>query len=132
MHDFITTDGTLSADGKILKERILKQCTNCYMVLCGHRYGLYCLQDDFDDNHDGKTDRTVYEMMMNYQAAGKEGGSGYFRIMQFDDNASEIRIFSYSDYLQDYNWLDDPSHNEPRYMMDVSSEDFSLPMPWRK
>ena len=131
VHDFITTEGTLSEAGNTIRDRVLKNCPNCYMVLCGHRYGLYCLKDGFDDDGDGVFERTVYEMMMNYQAAGKEGGSGYFRLMQFDDAAGEIRVLTYSEYLHDYNWLDDPAHNEPRYMMDETSEEFVLTMPWR-
>lgn len=131
LHDFIKTDGTLSKDGIIIREKIVATCPNCYLVLCGHRYGFYCLEDSFDDDGDGIADRTVYEMMMNYQAAGKEGGSGYFRLLQFDDEANIIRILSYSAYLNDYNWLDDPGNHEPRYMMDVTSEEFTLNMPWR-
>lgn len=130
LHDFIKTDGTLSKDGKIIREKIIATCPNCYLVLCGHRYGFYCLEDSFDDDGDGLPDRTVYEMMMNYQAAGKEGGSGYFRLMQFDNNDRMIHILSYSPYLNDYNWLDDPGNHEPRYMMDVTSEEFSIPMMW--
>lgn len=131
LHDFIKTDGTISADGKIIREKVLAACPNCYLVLCGHRYGFYCLEDTYTD--DGReTPRTVYEMMMNYQAAGKEGGSGYFRLMQFDDAEGTIRILSYSAYLDDYNWLDDPGNREPRYTMDASSEEFTLKMPWRQ
>ena len=131
VHEFMTSQGEISKDGKKIREKIVSKCPNCYMVLCGHRYGLYCLTDAFDDNNDGVSDRTVYEMMMNYQSAGKEGGSGYFRLMQFNDELGTIRILTYSAYLNDYNWLDDPSHNEVNYMMDSSSEEFTLQMPWR-
>lgn len=130
LHDFIKTDGTISADGKRIREKVLAVCPNCYLVLCGHRYGFYTLEDTFSDA-DRDTPRTVYEIMANYQAAGKEGGSGYFRLMQFDDTDGTIRFLAYSAYLDDYNWLDDPGNREPRYMMDVSSEEFTLKMPWR-
>lgn len=129
LHDFIKTDGSISADGKIIREKILSLCPNCYLVLCGHRYGFYCLEDSFRDS--SEKERIVYEMMMNYQAAGKEGGSGYFRLMQFDEIAGTIKVLSYSAYLDDYNWLDDPGNREPRYSMDATSEEFELKMPWR-
>ncbi|MBQ7277946.1 MAG: metallophosphoesterase [Clostridia bacterium] len=131
LHDFITTEGTLSEAGEEIRQKVVAQCPNIYMVLCGHRYGLYTLVDAFDDDGDGVQDRTVYEIMMNYQAAGKEGGSGYLRLMQFDEGRGEVRCINYSPYLNDYNWLDDPNHKEPRYEMDDKSESFVLPMPWK-
>ena len=130
LHDFITTEGTLSEAGKQLREQVVAKCPNVYMVLCGHRYGLYTLEDAFDDDGDGVKERTVYEIMMNYQAAGKEGGSGYLRLIQFDEQKHEIRCVNYSPYLDDYDWLDDPTHKEKRYEMDEKSESFTLKMPW--
>ena len=130
LHDFITTEGTLSEAGQMLRDEVVAKCPNVYMVLCGHRYGLYTLEDAFDDDGDGMKERTVYEIMMNYQAAGKEGGGGYLRLMQFDEEAHEIRCVNYSPYLDDYDWLDDPSHKENRYEMDEKSESFTLKMPW--
>ena len=130
LHDFITTEGTLSEAGKKLREEVVSKCPNVYLVLCGHRYGLYTLEDAFDDDGDGVKERTVYEIMMNYQAAGKEGGGGYLRLMQFDEEKHEIHCINYSPYLNDYDWLDDPTHKENRYEMDEKSESFTLKMPW--
>jgi len=130
LHDFITTEGTLSEAGEQLREQVVAKCPNVYMVLCGHRYGLYTLEDAFDDDGDGVKERTVYEIMMNYQAAGKEGGGGYLRLMQFDEENHEIRCVNYSPYLDDYDWLDDPTHKEKRYEMDEKSESFTIRMPW--
>ena len=132
LHEFMTTEGTISKTGKIIREKVVSACPNCYLVLCGHRYGVYCLTDTFDDDGDGEEDRTVYEMMCNYQSAGKEGGSGYFRLMRFNDASGEIEMMSYSPYLQDYNLLDDPSKREERYRMDETSEEFTLKMPWKR
>ena len=130
LHDFITTEGTLSDAGNQLRTEVVAKCPNVYMVLCGHRYGLYTLEDAFDDDGDGVKERTVYEIMMNYQAAGKEGGGGYLRLMQFDEDRQEIRCVNYSPYLDDYDWLDDPAHKEKRYEMDEKSESFTIKMPW--
>lgn len=130
LHDFITTEGTLSKAGTQIRWQVLAKCPNLYMVLCGHRYGFYTLEDAFDDDGDGVKERTVYEIMMNYQAAGKEGGGGYLRLMQFDEKNHEIHCINYSPYLNDYDWLDDPAHREKRYEMDEKSESFTLMMPW--
>ena len=132
LHDFLTTEGTRSQMGETIEAQIVARCPNLYMVLCGHRYGLYCLTSRYDDDGDGTPERTVYEMMQNYQAAGKEGGGGYFRLMQFDEAAGCIRTITYSAYLNDFNWLDDPAHREKRYEMDENSETFTLPMPWKQ
>lgn len=130
LHDYITTEGVLSEAGWKIREKVVAKCPNLYMVLCGHRYGLYTLEDAFDDDGDGVPDRKVYEIMMNYQAAGKEGGGGYLRLMQFNEANGTISCINYSPYLHDYDWLDDPAHNEPRYEMDENSESFVLAMPW--
>ena len=130
LHDFITTEGTLSDAGKKLRGQVVAKCPNVYMVLCGHRYGLFTLEDAFDDDGDGVKERTVYEIMMNYQAAGKVGGGGYLRLMQFDEENHEIHCINYSPYYDDYDWLDDPSHKEKRYEMDEKSESFTIKMPW--
>lgn len=130
LHDFITTEGTLSQAGEQIRKEVVAKCPNVYLVLCGHRYGLYTLEDAFDDDGDGVKERTVYEIMMNYQAAGKIGGGGYLRLMQFDEENHEIRCVNYSPYLDDYDWLDDPAHREKRYEMDERSESFTLKMPW--
>ena len=89
-------------------------------------------EDAFDDDGDGVKERTVYEIMMNYQAAGDMGGGGYLRLMQFDEAAHEIRCVNYSPYLNDYDWLDEPHPPEKdhRYEMDEKSESFTLKMPW--
>ena len=130
LHDYITTEGTISEAGMNLREHVVAKCPNIYMVLCGHRYGLYTLEETFDDDGDGNNERMVYEIMMNYQAAGKEGGGGYLRLMQFDEINHEIHCINYSPYLMDYDWLDDPSHKEKRYEMDEKSESFTIKMPW--
>ena len=130
LHEFMTTEGTISKTGNMLRDKVVAKCSNVYMVLCGHRYGFYTLEDAFDDDGDGVKERTVYEMMMNYQAAGKVGGGGYLRLMQFDEENHEIRCINYSPYYDDYDWLDDPTHREKHYEMDEKSESFILKMPW--
>ena len=130
LHDFITSEGKLSKTGTLLRTQVVAKCPNLYMVLCGHRYGFYTLEDAFDDDKDGVKERKVYEIMMNYQAAGKVGGGGYLRLMQFDEEKHEIRCVNYSPYYDDYDWLDDPNNREKHYEMDETSESFTLKMPW--
>ena len=80
VHDYYKTDLSLSDAGALFYEDVVRRCPNLYMVLCGHRYTMACVPVKFDDDENGITDRTVYQMMCNYQAAGSEGGSGYMRL----------------------------------------------------
>ncbi|NCB29914.1 MAG: hypothetical protein EOM66_00725 [Clostridia bacterium] len=130
LHDYLMTDLSLSEDGQRFYEEVVTPCSNLYLVLCGHRYNVACLPTFFDDDGDGKPERTVYQMINNYQAAGIEGGSGYMRFLQIDEGRGEMRVYSYSPLLDDYVYYDEPSHGEERYAADPAGEYVQLPLPW--
>jgi hypothetical protein len=75
LHDYYTKTQTLSQDGKRWHDQVVKKMPNLYMVLCGHKYGSYCFPESFDDDKDGQPDRTVYQMLFNYQATKHDGES---------------------------------------------------------
>lgn len=131
LHDYFTSEGELSEDGQRWYDRVVSTCHNLYMVLCGHKYGIYCTPAYFDDNGDGTSERTVYQMMLNYQAAGDYGGNGYLRLMQVDEAAGTIKMVTYSPLTDDYNMFDDGLELDARYWMDSSAEDFTIDIPWR-
>lgn len=79
VHDYFKTDLSLYDSGRALQKAVLAQCPNVYLVLSGHRYNVAAVPVSFDDDGDGTAERTVYQMIANYQAAGSEGGSGYMR-----------------------------------------------------
>lgn len=128
LHAFLDGEGQPGSGSGQVEKRILGQCPNVYLVLCGHNYGLRQWSKVYTDS-DGE-ERRVYALLQNYQSAGKEGGSGYFSLVQFDEQAGCLRFTAYSAYLDDINWLDGPGAQEPRYEMDADSESFTLPMPW--
>ncbi len=130
LHDYYTKQLTLSADGKKWHDKVVAKSPNLYMVLCGHKYGAYCFPETFDDDKDGKEDRTVYQMMFNYQASLHDGGGGYLRLMQIDETAGTLRTLTYSPVLEDYNRFDDPSNREAYYPFDEQNEEFTMPLPW--
>jgi len=132
VHDYFTTSGMLSDAGEQFYEKVLKTCPNVYMLLCGHRYNQLVVPAYFDDDSDGTSDRTVYQMMNNYQAAGAEGGSGYMRFFQVDEEKSEIRVYSYSPLTKDYNYFDSPESQLETYPADPTGEEFVIPIPWQK
>jgi len=130
LHDYFKTDLSLSEDGQRFYKQVVAKCPNVYMVLCGHRYNIAAVPTAFDDDGDGERERTVYQLIGNYQAAGKEGGSGYMRFIQIDEQKGEMRIYSYSPLLDDYVYYDDVAHQEEDYAADPTDEYTCLPLPW--
>ena len=116
--------------GRALQKAVLAQCPNVYLVLSGHRYNVAAVPVSFDDDGDGTAERTVYQMIANYQAAGSEGGSGYMRFLQIDEAAGELRAYSYSPYLEDYRYWDEPGTENEKYPVDPANEEITLPLPW--
>ncbi|MEA4970726.1 MAG: metallophosphoesterase [Candidatus Pelethousia sp.] len=130
LHDYFKTDLSLSDDGQRFYAQVVSQCPNVYLVLCGHRYNIAARPAFFDDNGDGAPERTVYQLIGNYQAAGKEGGSGYMRFIQIDEVLGEMRVYSYSPVLDDYVYYDDLEHQAEKYASDPAGEYARLPLPW--
>ena len=130
LHDYYTKQLTLSEDGKKWHDRVVKTTKNLYVVLCGHKYGSYCFPESFDDDRDGKPDRTVYQMLFNYQATKHDGGDGYVRLIRFNEADGTMQNLTYSPYLDDFNRFDDPENREPYYDFDERNEEFTLPIPW--
>ena len=129
-HDYFKTDVTLSEGGSALYKQVVKKCPNVYMALCGHRYNQACVPAPMDDDGDGTPDRTVYQMIMNYQAAGEYGGNGYIRFMQIDESAGTLTALSYSPLMRDFNYFDTPESQQIKYPADPAFEAYTLPLPW--
>ena len=106
VHGYMEASGELTSDGKKLYPEVVVPNANVKLVLCGHRHGVNHFTVKLDDNGDGKTDRTVYELLSNYQDE-TDAGSGYLSILTFDDQMREIKITSYSPYLKDYIYFED-------------------------
>jgi hypothetical protein len=131
LHDYYTKKLTLSDDGKKWHDRVVAHAPNLYMVLCGHKYGAYCFPESFDDDGDGKDDRTVYQMLFNYQASLRDGGGGYLRLMQINEAEGTMHNLTYSPVFEDFNRFDDPANREEYYPFDEKNEEFVLPLPWK-
>ena len=131
LHDYYTKTQTLSDDGKRWHDEVVVKSPNLYMVLCGHKYGAYCFPESFDDDGDGRDERTVYQMLFNYQATAHDGGGGYLRLMQINEADGTMHNLTYSPLLDDFNRFDDPANREKNYDFDERNEEFNLPLPWR-
>ena len=130
LHDYFEQDLQRSKAGKKLYQQVVLNHPNIYFVLCGHRYGAYRQSEQIDDDQDGTPDHTLYEMMFNYQAAGKVGGDGYLRLLQVNEKEGTMHMLTYSPNLDDFNRFDDPANREKRYELDETAEEFLIPIPW--
>lgn len=128
-HAYFNTNLSLQEDGRLIREEIVEKYPNVYMVLGGHRYNVARVPEEFDDDGDGVPDRTVQQMICNYQAADSNGGSGYMMFFEVDEALGEIRGYTYSPVKEDYAHFDDYTHR--KYYKDAAqSEMFVIDIPW--
>jgi len=97
VHDYMATGGGRSERGELLFNKVVLKNPNVRMVLCGHNYNSNRAVDEIDDNGDGKADRTVYQIMANYQYTSN-GGNGFIRFMECDVANGIITHRTYSPY----------------------------------
>ncbi len=128
-HTYFDTNLSLLEDGRLIKEEIVEKYPNVYMVLGGHRYNVARVPEEFDDDGDGIPDRTVQQMICNYQAADSGGGSGYMMFFEVDEAKGEIRGYTYSPLLDDYVHFDEEKHDK-YYKHAPESELFVIDIPW--
>lgn len=105
-HEYLLSSGNRHPVGEQLYQELVLDNENVFAVLCGHYHAADMLIDEIDDDGDGVTDRKVYQMLADYQA-GPEGGQGYMRILLFDAETDQIKVKTYSPYMDDYNYYDE-------------------------
>lgn len=105
LHEYLLASGTRSPIGDEVFEKVVVPNENVKAVLAGHYHNAQTYIDEIDDNGDGITDRTVYQMLADYQG-GPEGGQGYLRILNFNMGENTVDVQTYSPYLDDFNYYD--------------------------
>ena len=128
-HAYFDTNLSLHEDGELIKREIVEKYPNVYMVLGGHRYNVARVPEEIDDDGDGTPDRTVQQMICNYQAADSHGGSGYMMFFEVDEALGEIRGYTYSPLLDDYAHFDEEPHSK-YYKHAPENEIFVMDIPW--
>ncbi|WP_229054336.1 lamin tail domain-containing protein [Aeromicrobium sp. Leaf350] len=111
LHEFMLTTGGLGPVPQQILDEVVATNPNVRMVLSGHYHDAFTRIDQFDDDGDGAVDRDVYSMLFDYQGL-PEGGQGFLRLLQFDNEGQSMRVRTYSPSLATYN-SDDPSLLEP-------------------
>ncbi|KYG29627.1 metallophosphoesterase [Alkalihalobacillus trypoxylicola] len=104
-HEYLLATGTRSPIGDLLFEEVVKPNPNVVMVLSGHYHSSEMVIDEIDDDGDGEPDRTVYQILADYQG-GPEGGQGFIRLLHVDAVNNQIHVKTYSPYLDQYNFYD--------------------------
>lgn len=102
-HEYLQASGTRHPMGDKLYHEVVVPNKNVFAVLSGHYHEAQTLIDKIDDNGDGQPDRTVYQILMDYQG-GPEGGLGYMRLLHFDKKGNRIIVNTYSPYMNDNNY----------------------------
>ena len=113
-HEFLDAEGNRTAVGNTYFEQVVLPNPNVRMVLCGHNYNSARRADGIDDDGDGISDRTVHQIIGNYQDTPK-GGNGYMRFMECDVEAGTISCRTYSPYLEDFNYFENSTGDMDSY-----------------
>ena len=107
LHEYMLTTGGLGPVPQRILDEVVATNPNVSMVMSGHYHDAYTRTDDFDDDGDGQTDRTVTSMLFDYQGL-PEGGQGFLRLLHFDNEGQRMMVRTYSPSLEQYN-SDDPT-----------------------
>ena len=118
LHEYMLTTGGLGAVPQQIYDEVVAPNANVAMVFSGHYHDAFTRIDQFDDNGDGTPDRSVYQMLFDYQGL-PEGGQSFLRLLHFDNAVEQISVRTYSPYLDVYN-SDDPT-------LDLEHQEFTVP-----
>lgn len=108
-HDYMRADGRLSDNGQLLLEKLVRGHPSVRLVLCGHNHNAEKNILPLDDDGDGKADRTVIQLLADYQAM-PDGGGGYIRLLTIDERKKTLTVTTYSPYYDDYDCFEPITH----------------------
>lgn len=100
-HEYMNVAAVRTRNGEFFFQKVVLTNPNVRMVLCGHKYYATRCEDAIDDDGDGVADRTVYQLMANYQNT-TNGGNGFMRFMECDLENGTISSTTYSPYIDQY------------------------------
>ncbi|MCM3784603.1 S-layer homology domain-containing protein [Neobacillus mesonae] len=108
-HEYLLVSGNRAPIADKVYEEVVLPNKNVIAALSGHYHDAELKVDEIDDDGDGTPDRSVYQMLADYQGA-EQGGLGYIRLMQFDMQNNKLHIKTYSPLQDDYNFYDPIEH----------------------
>lgn len=119
-HSYLHADGTLSTAGRKLYQEVVLKNPNVHLVLCGHNHSAEKRIARIDDDGDGITDRTVYQLLADYQET-PGGGNGYMRLLTVDEGEKTLQVTTYSPVLDNYHYFStDKYPGRDEFCIDIS------------
>lgn len=104
-HNYTNKVGELDAAGLYFQEAVVAANPNVAMVLNGHYHGAAIQVTGYDDDQDGTKERSVYQILTDYQS-GEEGGNAYYVTLYFDMANDKLYMNAYSPKLDDFSYFD--------------------------
>jgi hypothetical protein len=95
-----TLDAPFSLQGQLTYDA-LKDNPNLFLMLCGHA-GHAGVQPRREDTFDGSTIHTLLSNYQRNETCPLRCGNGWLRILTFSPQNDEIRVETYSPWLDDY------------------------------
>lgn len=101
-HEYMGNKGKRSFTGEYVYSALVKKYANIQFVISGHINGSSYLIDELDDNGDGIMDRTVLQLLTDFQEEENLFGASFCRMIQLDFNNNYMYFNIYSPYYKDY------------------------------
>ncbi|MED4560490.1 metallophosphoesterase [Bacillus altitudinis] len=118
-HEYLLVSGNRSPIGDLIFHQVVKRHPNIVAVFSGHYHGASRKVDEIDDDHDGKVDRKVYQILADYQS-GPEGGQGFMRLITADQEKNKLHFTTYSPYLNQEHFYDPKTYgDQDEFSIDV-------------
>ncbi|MFP5578857.1 MAG: metallophosphoesterase, partial [Acidimicrobiia bacterium] len=124
LHEYMLTNGGLGPIPQRIQDEVVATNPNVMMVTGGHYHDAFTRTDQFDDDGDGTPDRTVYQLLFDYQGL-PEGGQAFLRLLHFDSEGGQVLVRTYSPYLHTYN-SDDPALDLEHQQFEMSYADLGI------
>lgn len=103
-HGYLTDDGKLMNIARLLESNLVASCPNIRLILSGHARGISRAKFTYDDDGDGKADRTVNALMYDIQTDMSR--YGYVCLLTYDPVSNTLFVDSYSPFRDDYIYND--------------------------
>ncbi|MCR1290162.1 metallophosphoesterase [Shouchella clausii] len=111
-HRYLQVNGKRSEDGDKLFKELIKPSPSIQLVLSGHYHGTAQRFDRIDDDGDGVNERTVVQILSDYQGYEK-GGNGFMRLLTFQPKSQAVTISTYSPYTKEDSLENEDFHKAP-------------------
>lgn len=124
LHEYMLTTGGLGPIPQRIYDEVVATNPNVRAVMSGHYHDAFTRVDKFDDDGDGTKERTVTQMLFDYQGL-PDGGQAFLRLMHFDNQGEKMIARTYSPVRDKYN-SEDPSLEPEHQEFQVSYADLGL------